>query len=170
MFEHLAYFDVILVTGPQRSGTTICAKMVAEDTGHTLVDESEYGVHDEAHWQQIVEGGGLIVVHCPAMCHKVHQFAKEIWVAVIFLRRELQEIIASQERINWTQREEPRELAKYGAEYGPIALVKYDFWERVQRDQFPADRRLEVEYESLAEHPLWIPAEERGDFGHRQIR
>ena len=41
MFEYLKEFPVVLVTGPQRSGTRICAKMIAHDTGHRFVDERE---------------------------------------------------------------------------------------------------------------------------------
>lgn len=168
LFEHLTEFNVILVSGPQRSGTTICAKMVAQDTEYTLVDESEYTYHDESHWQKIVKKGNKIVVHCPAMCHLLHKFADDERVAIVFMRRDLRDIIASQERIGWTEREEPRELAKYKADYGPIALVKYEFWELRQAELFPPERRFEIEYESLAEHPLWVPAEERVNFGHRQ--
>lgn len=168
MFEHLKEFDVILVSGPQRSGTTICAEMIASDTEYGLVKESIYNFHDEAHWLQIVDDGNQIVIHCPAMCHLLHEFAEDERVAVIFMFRDIRHIIASQERIDWTRKEEMRELAKYGADYGPIALVKYDFWEQEQRNWFPKERRFEVEYESLAAHPLWIPHEPRARFGYRQ--
>lgn len=170
MFEHLKGFDVILVSGPQRSGTTICARMIAQDTGHSLVDESEYQWHDEAHWRQIVQDGEGIVVHCPAMCHLVHEFGDDERVVVVLMRRDVRAIIASQERISWTEREEPRELAKYGADYGPIALVKYEHWDQVQRDRIPEEQRFEVEYEDLEAHPLWIPREKRVNFGHRQTQ
>jgi hypothetical protein len=168
MFEHLADFDVILVSGPQRSGTTVCARMVAQDTGHQLIDESEYHFHNEAHWRQIIQIGGKVVVHCPAMCHLVHEFADDERVAIAFMLRDVRDIISSQERIGWTQREEPRELAKYNADYGPVSLVKYEFWARVQCGLFPPERCFEIEYESLAGHPLWVPSEKRVNFGHRQ--
>ncbi len=168
MFEHLAEFDVILISGPQRSGTRICARMVADDTGHRCIDENDYGPHNEDRWHELVETGGNVVIHCPAMCHILHDFAGDERVAVVFMRRDLRDIITSQERIGWTKREEPRELVKYGAAYGPVALVKYDHWERAQRDLFPEERRFEIEYESLAEHPFWIPPAKRPYFGHRQ--
>ncbi len=170
MFEYLANFGVVLITGPQRSGTTICTRMVAHDTGLRYVDEAEYGIHDEDAWRGLIADGGNIAVHCPAMCHAVHGLADDARVAVILMRRDLRNIIASQERIGWTEREEPRELAKYGAAYGPVALVKWDHWERGQRDLFPVERRFEIEYESLAGHPLWISQPQRTYFGHRQTR
>ena len=57
VFEHLLNFAVVLVSGPQRSGTTICAKMIAHDTGHTYIPESEYQFHDEAAFRAIVTAG-----------------------------------------------------------------------------------------------------------------
>jgi len=141
--------------------------MVAQDTEYQLVEESVYGCHDENHWRQIVNDGGNIVIHCPAMCHLLHEFVDDERVAVIFMIRDIRDIITSQERIDWTQKEEVRELAKYGANYGPVCLVKYDYWEQVQRDLFPEERRLETEYESLAGHSLWIPREARGRFGYK---
>jgi len=167
VFEHLKGFDVILVSGPQRSGTTICSKMVAADTGHTLIPESEFDFHDEALFRAIVTAGGKSVVHCPPMAHLLHEFADDDGVAIVFMVRDVRDIIASQERINWTAKEEVRELTKYGAHYGPISLVKYDYWSRVQRDRIPEGQRFEVEYESLSKHPLWEDRPGRGQFGYR---
>ena len=166
MFENLSKFDVILVSGPQRSGTTLAAKAIAADTGHTYVNEVEFNFHDEDKFGAIVDFGGKVVIHCPPMCHKLHEWADDEDVAVVMMRRDLRDIIASQERINWTDKEQWRELQKYNAKYGPIALVKYDYWERVQSPLIPIERRFEVEYESLAEHELWIAPEERPYFGH----
>lgn len=169
MFQELGErFDIILVSGPQRSGTTICSKMVAQDTSYALVDEMGFNAHNEDHWRQIISDGHNLVVHCPAMCHLLHEWADDERVAVVIMVRDLRDIITSQERIGWTAREEPRELAKYGADYGPIALVKYEYWNRVQRDLFPEERRFEIEYESLSSHPLWVPREARLNFGYKQ--
>lgn len=168
MFEHLSEFEIILVSGPQRSGTTICAKMVAQDTGHAYINEAEYQFHDETAFRAIVTAGGGLVIHCPPMCHLLHEFANDDGIAVILMRRDIKDIIASQEAINWTAKEEARELAKYKADYGPIALVKYDVWDRLQRDQFPEHRRFEIRYKDLRNHPLWQDQVEHPPFGYRQ--
>lgn len=41
MFEHLSSYRNILVTGPHRSGTTICARMIAADTEKRFVIERD---------------------------------------------------------------------------------------------------------------------------------
>lgn len=164
MFERLSRFGVILVSGPQRSGTHICARAIAYDTGHRYIDEMAFAAHNSQRWREIVRAGGRVVVQCPAQCHLLHEWAGDSRVGVVFMRRALKDILASQERINWTAHEGARELAKYGLQYGTIAQVKYDFWERWQRDLFPPGRRFEVEYRSLRDHSLWLPRAKRRGF------
>lgn len=79
--------------------------------------------------------------------------------------RSVADIVASQERIDWGENED-LELARYKGARAPIAAVKYSLWRKYQR---PITANwLEVEYESLAAHPLWIDEEERAGFGPRQ--
>ena len=168
MFEHLGVFDKIIVTGPQRSGTRICARMIAADTGHTYVDKDEYGVHDVASFAEILERS-QIVVHAPAMSRFVHYFDGEDTL-IVWMRRDLNDILSSQARVNWTAREEWRERVKYNGMRNkqPIAAIKIDFWERVQRPV--VENYLEVEYDSLSAHPLWIPEEQRRGWHAKQWR
>lgn len=46
MFEHLKAYKRIVVSGPQRSGTRIVAKAVAQDTNKSFIDEVDIAVHD----------------------------------------------------------------------------------------------------------------------------
>jgi len=154
---------LILVTGPQRSGTTIAAKMIAQDTGHLLVLEERFGTHDKGRWEKIIEGSHGVVIQCPTMCRWAHQFGERDDVLVVLMRRDIDDIIASQERIGWRER---RELVPYGVDEGPIAAVKYDYWEREQVGQIR--HSLELEYEDLSDHPLWVPKARRRRFGPRQ--
>ena len=43
VIQSLRIFNKILVTGPQRSGTTIAAQIIAADSAMPCVDEKEYG-------------------------------------------------------------------------------------------------------------------------------
>jgi hypothetical protein len=45
-------------------------------------------------------------------------------------------------------------------------MVKYAHWENTQRDT--VTHPFEVEYESLSEHPLWVPKAQRAGWGPRQ--
>ena len=154
------------MTGPQRAGTTICAKMIAADTGHEYIDENEYGPHNKTMWLHTITCYENIVIHCPAMCRHVHEVGS---VFVVMVYRNVANVVNSQERILWGSANEALELARYGARAEPpIAAVKYDFWRRFQRTVIT--NWLEVEYENLAAHPLWVDERERADFGPRQTK
>lgn len=163
MFEHLKIYRTVLVTGPQRSGTTIAAKTIAHDTGHQYVDENEFHVDNLDEFKPIVRRRHRIVVQCPSLCRLVHHFADDRTL-VVLMRRPIGDIARSQERINWS--EETRELRKYGRRDGVIADIKYRYWEERQRAEIP--HAMEIEYDSLAAHPLFVPKEERVHFRPRQ--
>lgn len=148
----LGKFDKIIVTGPQRSGTRICAKMIAHDTGHRYVDESEVGIDSLYRLRTLLQSNHRFVVQCPALCRHVHVFSDDD-TAIVLMRRDVEDIIASQKRIGWSW--EKVELARYDRSDGAIAEVKYRFWEEGQRRQIR--HAFEIEYESLARHPLWVP-------------
>jgi hypothetical protein len=159
MFEWLAEFDKILVTGPQRSGTRICTKMIAYDTGHEYIDEDDIGLDSLYRLAPLLHNRQCLAVQCPALCRHVHIFSADD-TAIVLMRRNIEDIIASQERIGWAY--EWLELARYDRSDGVIAEIKYQFWEESQRGQI--QHAFEIEYESLAEHPLWIPKHLRQDF------
>jgi hypothetical protein len=162
MFEYLKAYNRIIVTGPQRSGTRICAKMIAYDTGMAYIDEAEIAVDSTHRMAQILFNQG-IVLQAPGMCHCVHYFGKNENLLVVMVFRDINDIIRSQERIDWKY--EAIERIKYGGKLGPIAKLKYEFWEK----QKPLIHHwVEVEYESLKEHPLWVPKEKREGFGDTQ--
>jgi len=164
MFEYLAEFLKILVTGPQRSGTTICAAMIAEDLGYTFHPEEDIGVSDLRKMEQLFQSEARFVLQCPSLM----RYAEEVSApdtAVVLMCRATEDIIASEERIEWTH--EPVELARYGLTKGPISVVKYNYWIDRQRDRII--NVFDVEYESLTSHPLWVPKERRVGFERRQI-
>jgi hypothetical protein len=171
MFEHLARFRKILVTGPQRSGTTICGQMIAYDIGCRYVDEMRFGVRSLKQIRRLLADQVQMVIQCPALCRWAHELAEKDPenVAVVLMRRRVRDIIASQERINWTRRFEPAELSVYGIhDGGCISVVKYTFWETVQQGRIK--HAFEVPYESLKGHPLWVSKSRRRFFKAKQTR
>jgi len=159
-------FRVVLVTGPQRSGTQIGALAIAHDSGMGVVWERAFSVHKTDIWRQIVKHSRNVAVQCPSMCRYVHHegIGQRSDVAVVVMRRGLDDILASQERINWTG--EAEELARYPNARSPIATVKYDYWDTVQK--LFVVHWFDLPYESLRGHPLWVPKEERIDWAKRQ--
>jgi hypothetical protein len=138
--------------------------MIAEDTPLWYLDETAFSATDVDRWRDTVIAASLTVIQCPGMCRFVHEFGDRDDLAVVLVRRDVSDIIASQRRIGW--RYEQLELANYEAEEGPVAKVKYDYWDEHQRDVI--QNAYEVEYESLAGHPLWVPKDRRRFFAPKQ--
>lgn len=158
MFEYLADYSRIFVTGPQRSGTRIVALAIAHDLGYEYVDELAFGVDrlDRVPKRQ------KIVVQCPGLCHCIERLAGG-GVAIVLVRRSVEDIVASEKYLGW---DAGAELRKYGAREGVISEIKYACWDVYQKELVP--HAFEVEYESLVGHPLWVPAEERVGFRWNQ--
>lgn len=165
MFEYLAPFPKIIVTGPQRSGTTVAGAMIADDLGYWFYPEEQIRVRELWRVERLFNRTSDFVLQAPAICRYVHQFSTPE-TAIVLMRRDTKEILASEQRVNWTG--QLYELSRYGLKEGIISEVKYQYWEEHQRDLI--HNPFEIEYESLAAHPMWIPQEERADFGPRQYR
>jgi len=164
MFEHMQAFKKIIVTGPQRSGTTITAKMIAADTGHDYIDEDDIGIKSMERMRAVIKNDRRVVVHCPALCRHVHEFGGRDDTAVVIVRRPIPDIVASQKRIGWPAEKE--ELGRYGIESGIISKVKYRYWDNHQKANIK--HPVEVTYASLKKHPLWVPKQKRVGWGPRQ--
>lgn len=159
MFEWLSKFDRIFVTGPQRSGTRICAKMIAHDTGHEYFDENDINMDSFYNFSSLLEKKEKCVIQCPTLCRHIHFFDSED-NAIILMRRNVKDIIKSQKRIKWSK--EWLELIRYDRSKGIIAEIKYDYWEKNQEKQIK--NAFEIEYDSLKTHPLWVNKKERENF------
>ncbi len=167
MFDHLKDYARVLVTGPQRSGTTLIARAIEHDTDLEYVDENEFRATDYAMWKTMVTLSTGIVMQCPGMCRYVHEFGDQDDVAVVMCDRDIYEIMASQERIGWEW--EKFELLRYGRIDGEIARVKYvHWWREGQKDKIK--HAFDVRYDDLESHPLWLPKEQRVDFDRRQYQ
>lgn len=169
MFEYLKEKQVILVTGPQRSGTRLIAKAIAHDTGHTYIDEVEIKVDStyELFWIK-EQTEGSIVVQCPGLCYIAYLLMGIDGFFMVMCMRDVRDIIISQERIGWGY--EWLERLKYPTnswKYESIAQVKYANWEYAREFLLP-EQYLEIQYEEMKDHPLWVPKEDRQNWGFSQ--
>jgi hypothetical protein len=166
----------IIVTGPQRAGTTICAAMLAEFKGYQFYPDEAIGQNDLTRLGTLLKNGNPFCLQAPALFPVVHLLSYADMAVVVMLRSP-REIFASQERIGWHGGLE--ELGRYalldeetiGKIPDPdfaIASLKYFMW----FDMFAREMTLPVyyvDYNSLDWHPLWVNKEERGSFEPRQI-
>lgn len=167
MFEILRAYPRIVVTGPQRSGTTICSRMIAHDTGHRLCDEQDWGVHDPAALLHELRQEP-VVAHCPTLFKWIVDRPSPD-VLVVVVRRDLESIYASQRRIDWQF--EAMELRQFGLH--PVydngcrpraAAVKYAYWDWGTRPPI----YVEVNYDDLRTHTLWVDPGDRERFAPKQ--
>jgi hypothetical protein len=166
MFEELAVHNKIVVTGPQRSGTRIGAQMIAHDTGHRFVDEAEFLIKDSDLFREFLQNDG-VVLQAPHMLKDVVDDPPP-GIFIVLMRRHLDQIHASAARIGWTENfgGNTTELKKFGLTEGDSAAVKYAYWDSHDKS-VPF---LEVPYESLQAHPLYVADEQRKTFGHWQTQ
>ena len=73
----------------------------------------------------------------------------------MLMRRDLSQIHASAERIDWADSAATAELRKLGLTEGDSAALKYAYWDAHNKDV----PYLELKCECLHAHPMFVPAE-----------
>ncbi len=178
MFEYLCQWPAIIVTGPQRSGTRIAASMIVADTDKTYWDEDDWKNSSNPldHLAELIQKGG--VIHAPTLSSACHKLSANGRTFVVFMMRNLEEIQASEQRIQWDGA--AAERSAYMAIHGdyvrahelidlPIAALAQRIWTQVQGPALGEYSR-KVEYEELEGHRLWVPKSERSEFAWNQCR
>jgi len=145
-------FDRVLVTGPQRAGTTIAAKILSVDLGLEFLADKILigGPHHENLIRLLNSGRTGFVLQCPGVANEIRTVARA-GVATVWMMRDEADVAAS-----W---------AKLGGDPGRPARrnARWAEW------QSGIPNAFELQYESLEGHPLWVPKEERVGWGPRKI-
>jgi len=152
----------VLVTGPQRSGTTITGKIMAQELGFKYIDEMAIQVDNFDKMFSIYHEQRNFVLQAPGLAAYAHMMPG----AVCFMRRPVKDIIKSQDRINWVKSHQ-KELAKYFKTEGEISEIKYAFWDVWQKKH---PNMFEIDYSSIADHELYVAPEHRKNFKPRQTK
>lgn len=171
MFEDLAKYRVVLVTGPHRSGTTICAKMIAHDTGHDFVIEDDIGFARLPQLAAFIQSNyGPMVVQCPFLSHIIEDLKYLIDldyddVMVVMMHRYRADIIRSEVRskLNFNLVGARTKMAYRSESEAHASDIKYLCWEGQCR---VLPHAMDVGYESLKDHPLWIEDRAALQFEH----
>jgi hypothetical protein len=167
MFHWCADYQRIWVTGPMRSGTSICARMICHDTGYTYVDGASINTLEANKLRKKFGDREGVVVQCPFAAYMIDKVvAGDDESLVVFMYRHPNDILASQKRIGWADQ---KELRRYpGATYETLTECKYAQWVCATREYVP--NYVELEYEDLAPHPMWVPKALRRNWDKRQWR
>jgi hypothetical protein len=167
---------VTLVVGAQRGGTQIGSKIMAHELEATLYHERHYGISSIDRFIATVAGAmkasGRSVIHSVAMMHVVELLPPD--VSVVCMRRDLLDILASQEKINFIERFEDSERNKFNSGlYGDafsmelrMPEVKYLAWDNIMKPRI--QYAYDLPYEGLVNHPLFKVKDQRKHFGTYQ--
>ena len=155
------------VTGPQRSGSTFLAHAISFDLGIQHIDEVDFQTFDYAQFREVAARSRCWVAQAPALFQHLADVQKDFpSVIPVVCRRSVEDITASQRRINWGAREEGferRHLAIPETDQRPIAEIKYEMWDA---NKHGYKHFVDVNYDELREHPLF--AEVRSNFGPKR--
>ncbi|MCK5776468.1 MAG: hypothetical protein KAH25_09835 [Bacteroidales bacterium] len=161
-------FKRILVTGPHRSGTTFAGAALASDIGVNFYPEENirggslvlFNAFNRTHKQYVIQAPGLSV-----NCHKVDVDL------VVFMQRNLPDIMDGMRilRSEVIQYELKRIEEMYGAEYAKLGLPLAKLAVFTQIQQPLIDNTFILDYESLDNHKLWVPEDERKNWHIRQL-
>lgn len=161
MFEHLSEFRHVIVTGPHRSGTTIAAKMIAEDAAKQFVTESRiaeprFEGDDEPYLNEDMVSQWLTIHGHIALqgatCWRWIEKLQRPDMATVFIIRSPEDTRASQVRYRGRILDSPE--------------AKLAEWQHM-RAKGTITNPFTVGYSQLAQHPLFVA--DRTGWSPRQI-
>ena len=177
-------FPCVVVTGPERSGTSIATEMVSSSAGYDNVPEETWD-NDFGYLWRLLNERKRIVVHAPHLTFRLHEIDRHCpdRALVVFMLRSPQDIVDSQRRANWGVLSEhcpdggdPRGWGNPASRWydaqsyelfrdlidpaAHLCVNRQVCWRLRQRQC--VEHFVEVEYETLRTHPLWLdPADRR---------
>jgi len=172
--EALFSYSQIIVTGPQRSGTTFTARAIAATMAMSYVDENEVKVREKDLLMNLLRFRSAIVVQAPGCTHLLHDI-DEPDTAIVWVRRPIKDILESQSRVKWSgEEQELRQYRSFQNQHCPphihgSAAIKTWHWDSWQKSACKVDT-FEMNYgcKFLTEHDLWVNKSKRSNFGIRQ--
>jgi len=168
LIPNLRKFTKIIVTGPQRSGTTIAARIIAADLGYEEVLEETFDYDDLYKFSKILSSKQSFVVQAPCLSSIAHFLNRGEDVAIVFLIRDNEDIRKSVLRVGWDTyaRSEYSKYFRFN-QVVPIWELKKDIWFRYQKEAL-SGRGFELDYESMKGHKMWVESGDRKNFHTRQ--
>lgn len=178
----------VVVTGPQRAGTQIATKIIADILDWPAISEDKiarkYRVkdHDERYFKWVNNPERqTTVLHCPRISHACHLTPKP--TLIVFMIRDVEEIIASDKhRISKYKQSAWAGVRRCGTPVQSVFTSKavqysklfydnkpidkwkvpqavYDVWNNIQKKH--DFNYYELDYDVLKQHHLWLPLETR---------
>lgn len=188
IIHELSNYKRILVTGPNRSGTTMFSRELGKILGYRVYDEADYRYHEGVfkHYFKF----NNVVIQGPGLSYLSHRLVDEFNDSiVVFMIRDVADIGNSSKRIRGEvssaemRKNFDRVLNRYLNEgelieavqkelpiidftYSSSAQFRYAVWNSRQKNL--CSRYREIPYDRLKELPGFVTAEQRVDFGPKR--
>lgn len=168
----------IFVTGPERSGTRITARIIADLLEFRYIDEGFPHCYLHNNWKELILNHSNFVLQCPRHTCICHNFCFNEDAFVVFCRRNVEDIVCSQKRIGWkaSKKEYDRYLDQFPSlplmmpEWDKLKIsdLKYFCWDNIQKPNIKENFYYDCEYGFLQEHRFWKDKEKRRSFKWNQ--
>jgi len=163
ILKEVQNYKKIIVTGPQRSGTTFAAYALAKDLQLKFFKETTFGNENIIKFRHIIYTENEFVIQCPGMVHHLPELISYKDLKIIVLDRNINDIIKSQIKIGWEwEYAEKIKFLPFKDKINlnrPIADIKYEFIKQCEEEH--ENEVLHLDYESMKNHSLWIKPENR---------
>ena len=178
-------YKIIIIVGPQRSGTTFTSQALSNTLKFRNVDEGEFSVRDVNMFRNIMKQEN-IVIQAPAMTCRIQALIGKDDL-VVFMSRKWSDIVKGVHRknrslSNWILMETMFDAERYYFnEYDNTAGkffdkhvnknsyyldAYYNMWKHYQSKIIP--NCITLKYESMKNHPMWLDKSQRKNFGDKQ--
>lgn len=159
MFEELTGYKYVLVTGPQRSGTTIVAHMIGYDTGKVVLDEVNFHHRYVRQIPELLAKERSCVLQCPQALPWMPVLTRDDMM-IVLVRRDVEEIERSLQK-SVSPKGKKVSLPWFSPQQA------YDLWDRIRPLLLHS---YEVSYGSIVEHYLYIsPGKRKRGWTHKSI-
>lgn len=190
--ESLKGYRNIIVIGPQRSGTTFTAQAIAKDLGYEYIDEDVFRVRDQEVFKKLNQTTNR-VFQAPALTYNIHNLIEE-GDLVVFMVRKWSDILKSVNKKNKGKMSQYiyykgsddvarlnedkyisadsgyRDFFNNDVYEGDVYIwnLIYKAWKVYQTPRI--ENTLNIWYESMKKHEMWLDKPNRSHFGPKDIR
>jgi hypothetical protein len=159
-------YKTIYVTGCQRTGTTFCAKALAEEIGYRHIDEAEFNASDLDKFLSIDKNKS--VIQCPALFHLFPNLAEG--ELIVYIDRSTNQVSKSMVRSGWYKEHGKKEYSIYKKHY--TEQTPQSIHELKESHYLSKMRYLEnlfvLDFNSLKEAKGYLPLGRRKNFTIKQ--
>ena len=168
-------YSRIIVTGPQRSGTTYCAYILAKDLGYPHYDEKSFDTGNSNKFKYHTNKNNY-VLQTAVFTYCLHDI-KTPSTLIIWMDRNSKDILESEKRIKWRGlKGSKKHYIKYYPEHKDLInsftenapLKKYIF-DKIQIPKMQVDW-IKVPYDILSQTSEFKTKEERKKFSPKRIK